>query len=65
MNLRYLGAICRTTTLPNIKEICLVEMIARSAKKVLNKQLSEIMHDVNRESQEQAAGGKLYGYIGK
>ena len=40
-------------------------MIARSAKKVLNKQLSEIMHDVNRESQEQAAGGKLYGYIGK
>ena len=36
INIRYLGHIVRRTKLPHIKELCLCEMIARTAKDILN-----------------------------
>jgi len=36
--MRHLGLICVEARLPHIKEACLIEIIARSAKTVISKQ---------------------------
>ena len=41
--MRFLGLVCNLTTLPHIKEICIIEMIARSGKKILRKQLADLV----------------------
>ena len=41
--MRYLGWIASNTTMPHIKEICQVEMIARSCKKMLRFYLAELI----------------------
>ena len=43
INMRYLGVICKQATLPHIKALCIQEMISRSVKKILRKQLSDLV----------------------
>jgi len=42
VNIRYLGDVYKTTRLPHIQEICAVEMVARSSKKLLFNELTEV-----------------------
>lgn len=49
MNLRYLGWIASNTTLPHIKEICQIEMIARACKKILRFYLAELILNFDKE----------------
>lgn len=41
VNMRHLGKVTEKTGLPHIKEICIVEMAARSSKKILRSILNE------------------------
>jgi len=43
INMRYLGMVCKQTNLPHVREVCIVEMIARVIKKVLRKQLRDLI----------------------
>ena len=47
--MRYLGWIASNTTLPHIKEICQIEMIARSCKKMLRFHLAEMIMNFDKE----------------
>lgn len=38
--MRHLGLICVEARLPHIKQACLIEIIARSAKAVIKKQMA-------------------------
>jgi hypothetical protein len=38
--MRYLGAIAKQTTLTHVREICEIEMIARTLKEILNSTVS-------------------------
>ena len=40
INIRYLGKICNMVHLHHIKQICINEMIARTAKNIFNEQIS-------------------------
>lgn len=42
--MRLLALVWAESTLPHIKDICQIEMIARAAKKILRKQLAEVIH---------------------
>ncbi len=42
INVRHLGLICQQTGLPHVREICMIEMVARSAKKILKKQMTDL-----------------------
>ena len=45
VNMRYLGVVAEQSTLNHVKECCIIEMLARTLKGILQKQLSErIMH---------------------
>ena len=47
--MRLLGLVCNLTTLPHIKEICIIEMVSRSGKKILRKQLADIVFQQIKE----------------
>ena len=58
INMRFLGYVCQKTKLPHIKEICLLEMIGRAAKKIFRKELSAALLNSNRE-EGASIGGSL------
>jgi len=58
INIRYLGLIYHQSTLPHVKEICLIEMIARASKKILNAQMALITLHSRKEEHVNAAGIK-------
>ncbi|KRX09278.1 hypothetical protein PPERSA_05947 [Pseudocohnilembus persalinus] len=43
INIRLLGQVCQNSEMPHVQEICKVEMIARSFKKIFRAQLSEFV----------------------
>ena len=43
VNMRFLGEICKITKLPHIKELCISEMIARSAKRIVNHKTAQFI----------------------
>ena len=47
--MRLLGLVCNLTTLPHIKEICIIEMVSRSGKKILRKQLADLVFEQIKE----------------
>ena len=59
INLRYLGWIASNTTLPHIKEICQIEMIARVCKKILRYHLSEMLLNYDKEKNKNIPQPKL------
>ena len=59
MNMRYLGWIASNTTLPHIKEICQIEMIARSCKKMIRYHLSEMIMNFDKEKNKNLAAPKV------
>jgi len=50
VNLRYLGYITEYTKLPHIQDMCLVEMIARSSKKIVGKQIIDLIQNAGEMS---------------
>lgn len=50
--MRYLELVRQQATAQHIRDICLIEMIARSAKKIFRKQIAELMHNFMREIQK-------------
>lgn len=58
--MRYLGLVWSETTLPHVKDVCQIEMIARSAKKIFRKQLAEIvLHNSDEQAKKKRLG--LFG----
>jgi hypothetical protein len=51
VNMRFLGRLANTCLLPHLKEIAVIEMIARTAKKVLNHHWVEFANRQFREEQ--------------
>ena len=51
INIRFLGTICQQTNLPHVREICIIEMIARAAKKIFRKQLNDLIFNLIKEDQ--------------
>ncbi|OMJ73494.1 hypothetical protein SteCoe_27794 [Stentor coeruleus] len=51
INCRYLGLIVNRTALPHIKDLCLVEIVGRTCKRLLFQQLADLMLE-NTESEE-------------
>ena len=51
INCRYLGLIAHKTALPHIKDLCIVEIIARTCKNLLFQQLAELMMESTEEKQ--------------
>ena len=49
INCRYLGLITSRTALPHIKDLCMVEIIARTCKRLLFQQLADLMIESNQE----------------
>ena len=56
INMRYLGKVCQQTKLPNVRKVCVVEMIARSVKKVLRKQLQDLIFNAEAEKSPNKTG---------
>jgi len=50
VNVRYMGKVAELSNLPHIKEICYVEMVARTCKHLLSTQLTQILFDSNSET---------------
>jgi hypothetical protein len=48
INIRYLGLVAQHTKLPCVKELCLVEMLARSCKVVLSRKIREAVQNFRR-----------------
>ena len=57
--MRYLGWIASNTTLPHIKEICQIEMIARVCKKILRYHLSEMILTYDKEKNKNMPQPKI------
>jgi hypothetical protein len=66
VNVRYLGLVAQQTALPHIKDICVVEIIARAAKKMLNQHLAEVMFDYAEEGKEEksVASDETFTHLG-
>jgi len=45
INMRYLSHVLVLSRVPHVKDICAVDMIARTIKNILNKSLSEMIID--------------------
>ena len=65
VNIRFLGHVAQQTRLPHIKEICEVEMIARSCKKLIRQELRELILQMQENyskevenQQEPGSGGQ-------
>ena len=43
INMRYLSHICVLTQMPHVLDLCVTEMLARTAKRIINKQMSELI----------------------
>ena len=43
VNMRYLGKITESTSMPHIRDLCIVEMIARSSKKIYRAHLADFI----------------------
>lgn len=41
--MRYLSHICVLTQMPHVLELCVTEMLARTIKRILNKQMSGLI----------------------
>lgn len=41
VNMRYLGSVYHLTASPHIRDVCCVEMTARTLKRILNTQISD------------------------
>jgi tetratricopeptide (TPR) repeat protein len=50
VNMRYLHYVAANTTLPHVKALVVVEMVARVAKRLLNQQMAEVALEFGRES---------------
>lgn len=48
VNMRYLGLVTSLSIVPHVRDICITEMIARSCKTILNKQMAAIINDHHR-----------------
>lgn len=58
--MRLLYKVWSASDLPHIKEICQIEMIARSAKKLLRKKLADLIH-YRHEDKKKNHGETLFG----
>jgi len=67
INMRYLGIVCQQTNLPHVREVCIAEMIARAVKKVLRKQLRDLilngLQDERTQEQERSPDRNKTGLI--
>ena len=45
------------SSLPHVREMCLIEMIARSAKKLLRKELAQLIYTKAQEHKQMRAHG--------
>ena len=52
INCRYLGLIANRTALPHIKDLCMVEIIARTCKRLLFQHLADLTMENNQDPQE-------------
>ena len=43
INMRYLSHICVLTQMPHVMDLCVTEMLARTCKHIINKQMSELI----------------------
>jgi hypothetical protein len=43
INMRYLSHICVLTHVPHVKDICVIEMLARTCKNIINTKMSELI----------------------
>ena len=59
INMRYLCWIASNTTMPHIKEICQVEMIARSCKKMLRFYLAEMIMNFDLKKNRNFTSNKI------
>jgi hypothetical protein len=50
VNMRYLGRVATETELLHIKEICMIEMIARTLKRMLQTQLAAKVIELRNQS---------------
>lgn len=60
INCRYLGLIAHRTGLPHIKDLCLVEIIARTCKRLLFQQLAELIMENAEEIQSDNPRASTY-----
>ena len=47
--MHLLGTVCESTNMPHVRDICTIEMAARSLKKIFRKQLADFMEDRVKE----------------
>jgi hypothetical protein len=45
VNMRYLGLVTSLSVVPHVKDLCITEMLARSCKNILNKQVAAMILD--------------------
>lgn len=45
VNMRYLGVVASLSMVPHVKDICITEMLARSCKNILNRQIAALITD--------------------
>ena len=48
--MRYLGLVTEAAKLQHVKEICIIEMLARSAKYIFNKSVAMKIREVNQQN---------------
>ena len=49
INMRYLSHISVLTQMPHVLELCVTEMLARTVKRIMNRQMSELVMENRQE----------------
>jgi hypothetical protein len=52
VNMRYLGMVTQLSVVPHVRDLCITEMIARSAKNIINKQVAAMVIEHQRRYQD-------------
>ena len=53
INMRYLGYVARMSSLDHIKQICVIEMLARTMKRIFNCQISDTLRENAKEQEKE------------
>jgi hypothetical protein len=65
VNIRYIGYVSEYTKLPHIQDMCLIEMISRSSRRILGKQIVDLMMNAGEIDVEFSSKKQLDSLLAK